>query len=42
MRACDSGVRDSSDLFSVVEEEEENVLFVRTDEPVVDTTAAVM
>ena len=42
MRACDSGVLDSSDLFSVVEEEEENVLFVRTDESVVDTISAVM
>ena len=42
MRASDSGVLDSSDWFSVVEEEEENVLFVRTDELVVDTTAAVM
>ena len=42
MRACKAGAIDSPDLFSVVDEEEENVLFVHTEESVVDTTAAVM
>ena len=42
MGTCDSGVIDSSDSFLVIEEDEEDVLLVRTDESIVDTTAAVM